>query len=484
LSKTGLTAQEGTLKVKQRSKRNKKRPRKPFTVTADGQGMTGRAGLALVAQTADRLGLTDALSDAVGDCRSWRDHDPGKVVRDIVLMLADGGDALRHMAVLDQPNLFGPVASASTANRTIVALAENELIVEWLGAARLAAREHAWEIGGAPPVVAAARRGEQPAEPLFIDLDATLISVQCDDRDGQRGAAATYKWGWGMHPLLGYLDRGYGLGESLAGMLRPGNAGSNTAADHIDVFEACLAALPKLPAGVELVVRTDTAGATHDFLDYVRQAGVGFSTGFPITACVRDAIRATPDHAWVPATKQDGEAREGAAVAELTAALDLSEYPQGSRAIARREPLHPGAQLTIEDIDGARFTAFLTDRACVDLAVLDVRHRGHARVEDRIRGAKDTGARNLPCEAFERNAVWLALVMMAQDLLVHTQTLTLGGRLRVAEPKTLRYQILHTPARVTRSGRRLFLRISHDWPWARQLVAAFDRLWALPVPAG
>jgi hypothetical protein len=129
--------------------------------------------------------------------------------------------------------------------------------------------------------------------------------------------------------------------------------------------------------------------------------------------------------------------------------------------IARREPLHPGAQLTIDDIDG--WVHRVPHRpGKQDLAVLDVRHRGHAHVEDRIRGAKDTGARNLPCDTLERNAVWLQLVMMAQDLLAHTQVLTLDGKLRVAEPKTLRYQILHTPARITRSGRRLFLQLAHD----------------------
>jgi hypothetical protein len=146
-----------------------------------------------------------------------------------------------------------------------------------------------------------------------------------------------------------------------------------------------MAALPELPAGVELVVRTDIAGCTYGFLSYLRQAKVDFSTGFP--------IRATPDDAWVLATRQDVKPCEGAAVAEITGRLDLSEYPLGSRVIARREPLHPGAQLTIDDIDGARFTAFLTDRAERDLALLDVRHREHAHVQDRIRGRVVTPGR-------------------------------------------------------------------------------------------
>jgi hypothetical protein len=327
---------------------------------------------------------------------------------------------------------------------------------------------------------AAAARGEEPGEPLCIDLDATLLEAHSDDKDG---AAPTYKHGWGFHPLLGYLDRGDGLGESLAGLLRPGNAGSNTAEDHIEVFEMALAQLPPLPAGVRLLVRADSAGCSQAFLDYLRQAGVGFSVGFKLTDTVRTAIRALGEDAWRPATRQDGEPRKGAAVAEITAQVDLAGYPDGSRLLVRREPLHPGAQQTFDDLDGSRFTAFLTDQPDPDLALLDTRHRAHAHVEDRIRGAKDSGARTLPCDTFERNGVWLQLVLMAQDLMVFTQVLTLDGELRLAEPQQLRYKLLHAPARIVRSGRRLRLRIQHDWPWAKELVAAFARLWALPLPA-
>ena len=463
-----------------RVKRSKARGR--FDVTADGQGMTGRSGTALLAETADRIGLTTGLTRAVGRCRSWMRHDPGKVVRDLVVLLADGGDALRHLAVLDgQPELFGDVASPATANRTIVALGDDELVVERLAAARRSARATAWAAGAAPPVVAAAARGEPVAEPLCVDFDATLITAHSDDKDG---AAATYKRGWGFHPLGCWLDRGDGTGEALAAMLRPGNAGSNTADDHIDVFEAALWQLDGLvPDGVRLVARADTAGCTHAFLDYLRQAGVGFSVGYPIDAHVRQAIRGLRDGAWVPATRQTGDAREGAHVAEITDQLDLAGYPVGSRVLVRREPLHPGAQQTLHDVDGARFTAFLTDQPDTDLAVLDTRHRARARVEDRIRGAKDTGARNLPCDTFARNAVWLQLVLAAQDLMCFMANLCLDGDLRVAEPARLRYQLLHVPARIVATGRRVILRLQHDWPWAQQLLTAFARLRRLPLPA-
>ena len=158
-----------------RVKRSRARGR--FDVTADGRGTTGRSGSALLAETADRIGLTGGLSTAVGGCRSWTRHDPGKVVRDLVVLLADGGDALRHLAVLDgQPELFGDVASPATANRTIVALGDDELVAERLDAARRAARATAWAAGAAPPVIAAAERGEPPVEPLCVDFDATLIT--------------------------------------------------------------------------------------------------------------------------------------------------------------------------------------------------------------------------------------------------------------------------------------------------------------------
>jgi len=185
-----------------------------------------------------------------------------------------------------------------------------------------------------------------------------------------------------------------------------------------------------------VLLRADSAGATHTFVDHVHGAGVRFSVGFPITARVRDAIRGVDDKDWVPAVRQDGALRDGAAAAELTAAVDLSGWPAGSRLIVRREPLHPGAQQTLDDIDGARFTCFLTDQTDTDLAALDVRHRAHARVEDRIRGAKNTGARTLPCNTLARNAVWLQLVLAAQDLMTFMQALTLDGALRVAEPPT------------------------------------------------
>ena len=168
--------------------------------------------------------------------------------------------------------------------------------------------------------------------------------------------------------------------------------------------------------------------------------------------------------------------REGAQVAELTDLLDLSSWPAGTRAICRREEPNPGASFTLFDPEGWRYQVFLTDSPDHDLAYLEARHRGHARVEDRIRAGKDTGLRNLPFFEFANNAVWLEEVLMAQDLLAWTQALCLTGKLAKVEPKGLRFMILHTAGRLVRGGRSVTLRLQGDWPWAGQLVRAFATL--------
>ena len=200
----------------------------------------------------------------------------------------------------------------------------------------------------------------------------------------------------------------------------------------------------------------------------------------PIDERARDAILALPESAWTPAIRQDGDEREGAWVAELRD-LDLSGWPEGARAICRRERPHPGAQLTFSDADGHRFQVLLTNQEG-DPVALEARHRARARVEDAIRAAKDTGLRNLPFRDFAANAAWLELVLVAQDLMSWAQTLLLEGELARAEPKRLRYRLLHVAGRITRSGRRIRLHLPARWPWAADLLGAFSRLRALPAP--
>ncbi|MGH2671308.1 MAG: transposase, partial [bacterium] len=289
---------------------------------------------------------------------------------------------------------------------------------------------------------------------------------------------------------LCYLDRpDVSGGEALAGLLRPGNAGSNTAADHVKVLDLAMAALPAHARprpgeadGPKVMASADSAGATHVFAAALRARGIGFSLGFAVDQNLQQAILASPKHAWTEAYNADGQPRRGAWVAELTDLLNLDNWPEGSRVIVRKERPHPGAQLTFTDIDGHRFTAFLTDTPAGQLPDLEMAHRSHARVEDRIRTGKDTGLRNLPFHAYTANACWLELALTAADLLTWTQALCFTGTLARTEPATYRYQILHTAAVLVRTARGRHLRLDTDWPWAHQLATAFDRLRAAPWP--
>ncbi len=232
---------------------------------------------------------------------------------------------------------------------------------------------------------------------------------------------------------------------------------------------------------IEIVLRVDSAGACHELLDWARGANIRFSVGLDLREGLREQILKIPETAWVCAIDQDGQPRANGEVCELTA-VELTGWPAGSRVIVRRERAHPGAQLTFTDHDGHRFQAILTDQPGPDIAGLERDHRGRARVEDHIRNDKQTGLQNLPFRDFEHNKVWLALVLLAHDLIAWTQRLLLTGELAKAEPKRLRYRLLHTAARLAISGRRARLRLQATWPWATDLAAAFHRLRTLPAP--
>ena len=434
--------------------RNQGRPR--LKVTGDGRGVVGHAGARLLSDLADRLGLTAGLSAAMLPTKQRRrGHDRGRVLTDLAVMIADGGTAISDLAVLrDQPNLFGEVASTPTAWRTLEAVDGTALVR--IATARAAARRRVWAAG---------------ADPGFyvIDLDATLITSHSD----KAGAAPTYKRGFGFHPLLAFLD---GTGEALAGILRPGNAGSNTAADHVTVLTMALTQLPVDPSAVEVVARADSAGLTHGFIDACVNANVRFSVGHDLTEAVRNACLNIPAGAWRPAITADGsDYRDDADIAEITTMVNLELWPVGTRMIVRREIPHPGAQLTFTDIDGRRFQAFITNQTDTDICYLEALQRGRGRAEKLICNLKDTGCTNLPSADFQINAAWLTTALIAHDLLIWCQHLCLDGDLAKAEPKRLRYTLLHAAGLIARTGRQTRLRIAAGWPWANQLVDAFDR---------
>jgi hypothetical protein len=297
--------------------------------------------------------------------------------------------------------------------------------------------------------------------------------------------------------MLAWLDN---TGEALAGMLRPGNANANTAKDHIQIIDEALAQIPDTDRhGTPILVRADGAGATKAWLGHLRslreQRGleVSFSVGFTLTNQVKDAIGLLPETAWTVAVDAAGEPRPVdesglpvAQVAELTGLLPgLTDagWPEGMRVLVRRERPHPGAQISMfEAHDGWRYQCLATDTPHGQLAFLEARHRAHARVEDRIRTAKQAGLGRFPSREFAINAVWLQLALTAADLVAWTQAILLTGELVKVEPKLLRYRLLHTAARMIRRGRHTFIKIAAGWPWADQLVAAFTRLAQIRQP--
>jgi hypothetical protein len=439
-----------------------------FKVVArpDGDGLVSHSGSAVLVGVAEKTGLRRALSQELGGLKARRSgHDLGRVVRDLAVILADGGDCLSDLGALGgQAALFGAVCSDATAFRAIDRIASDPDGLERLRAAHASARARVWELTG-------------PPELLDVDLDATLIGSHSE----KQGAAGNFKGGYGFHPMLAYSDQ---AGEALAGELRPGNAGANTAADQITVAEHAIGQIPEEHIqSIRILLRADSAGQSHELLDWCREARIRYSVGYELSDAVRTQIPQIPDQDWAAAVEQDGTPRTNGQVAEITSHLDLTGWPEGSRVIVRRERAHPGAQLTFSDHEGHRFQAILTDQPG-EPAQLERRHRARAHVEDHIRNDKETGMRNLPFKEFEHNRIWLQIVLIAHDLLIWLKRLLLTGQLARCEPKRLRYRILHVAAHIAFHARTATLRLQASWPWATELSGAFQRLAALPAPPG
>jgi hypothetical protein len=456
-------------------------------VDTTGIQVVSHAGTVLLTETITRVGLDHALSSALG---RWRPrlavHDPAKVLLDLALGLAVGGDCLADVAVLRaEPRVFGPVASDPTVSRTIDRLAQDATaVLAAIDTARAAARARAWTLAGdhAPD------HGVDAGSPLVIDVDATLVTAHSD----KEGAAPTFKKGFGHHPLWAFVDHGpAGTGEPLAALLRPGNAGSNTAADHLTVVRAALRQLPGHRAGHrpgrKILVRVDGAGATHELLDWLHTQRLSYSVGFGLTQQVVDQLAALPATDWQTACNADGEPRPGAWVIEATGLMSLTSWPAGMRVIVRKERPHPGAQLRLTDPDGHRYTAFATNTRPGgpgrQLADLELRHRRRARAEDRIRAAKDTGLTNLPLHELDQNRIWQAIVALACEIIAWTQLLAFTEHpARRWEPKRLRLRLFSLPAQIVRHARRVVLHLPAHAPWAGLAIDGLDRLRAPAAP--
>jgi Transposase DDE domain group 1 len=483
-------------------------------VSGGGTGVVSHAGLALLRHLADRTGLTGGLARALANARLLV-HDRGRVLADLACAIGDGARVISDFRVMaDQGELFGLVASVPTTWRTLKEIAvAGPRAQKRILAAVSTARRRAW-------AQVAVRHGALPGIRLAdrtldgvtcIRLDATVTPAHSD----KELAEANFK-GYGHHPLLAACDN---TGEPLAWMLRRGSAGSNTAADHITLVDAAIAALP--PGFCRrLMITCDGAGASHDLVKHLDKLAVRpghqliYSVGWALGEREKTALRLVPEQAWQIAIDGRGEVRERRAddacgngqcahracwieeahVTELTGLLregpagdQLKGWPAAMRVFARRERPHPGAQLTLfEAEDGWRYSLWATNRPAATRgwlgqnAYIDAAHRVQARVENVIRTGKDTGLGHFPSFDFAVNAAWLTAAMTACILLAWLKLLALDGDLARAEPKTLRYRVLHAAGRLVRGGRKRHLKIQASWPWAEAITTAWQRIDTLP----
>lgn len=439
-------------------------------IETGGDGVAAHVGLHALGRYADALGLGGAMSGQVfASGERLPLHDRGKVLVHAMLTLAGGGEACSDVEFLRaQPALFGSVPSDSTLYRTYRQLDAATLARLWDAFAEV--RANVWS------------RVDDGA-PVVLDIDASLVEIHSEHKEG---TGATYKGGFGFHPMFCFADA---TGETLAALLRPGNAAANSVVDHLAVLDHAIGQLPEgVAAGHRagddpslvarpVMVRADSAGATRGFVWGCRARNVGFAVVARKNTRIHAAISKVhlDDDRWQPALTPDGEVRPGAAVCEVTDLVDLSGWPDGTRLIVRREPLHPGAQQTLFPSLAYRYWGHYTDQDG-DAVTLDAHMRAHAHVEDHIGRLKDAGLERFPFIDLDANRARLAIVAFAADLVRWFQLDCLDGPLANAEPKMLRWQLWHAPARIVRRARQQIVRILDDWPTADALLDAYRRV--------
>ena len=467
-----------------------------LSVAPDGEGLIGHAGTVLLRKLADQCGLTSALGAALGRAGKFPLIDRGMALVSMAVAIALGATSMNDISLLaHQEPVFGAAPSDTTVRRTLE-LADPRTL-DKIARARAAVRAHVWSLICATPAGFPwlAIAGKALAGWLVVDMDATLITAYSD----KEGAAPTWKKGFGFHPLGAWAAN---TRECLAMLLRPGNAGSNTFADHKEVLAA---AIRQVPARFRrrLLVRIDGAGASHELIKHMLSLSsvrriVLFTCGWMITAADEDAIRQVPEDAWKPGIGQDGTAEEDKDVAEITHLMSRAgNWPGGLRWIARR--VKPSRRHLRNLTDYEQKTGWKYSITCTNIPdsgisgvpgshhpqYIDVVHREHAVVEtDGVRTAKSMGLRNLPSKTWVVNCGWVLAANIAADLAAWCRLLGLYDcdDLKDAEPDTLRYRLLSLPARLARHARARVLKISRTWPWKDAFLTCWRRLSALPAP--
>ena len=465
-----------------------------LSVTADGKGLVGHAGAVLLHKIADRAGLTQALGGLwpASQQAAWRDR--AHVLISLAAAIVCGARNLLEAERLQahQAALFGAAPSDSTTRRALADL--DEPMLARIAKTRAKVRRRVWQLlhlrpGGFPWLTVA---GKRLRGWIVIDIDATIITSASD----KSGAAVTFKKTYGFHPLACWCAN---TQESLAMLLRKGNAGSNTVADHVRVLSEALAQIPN-SCQAKILVRVDGAGATHDLLTHLEgfnttRRTVRYLVGWSITALDEQAIACLPATAWTDSLDQDGGLQQGYHVAELTGLNQRTGWPDGMRLLVRR--VRPSARhrknlTAFETQSGWKYSIIATNIGRMwgiagshHPQWLDALARAHAVVEDRVRAGKAMGLRNLPSQDWTVNQGWILAATIGHDLDCWLRLLTLHDQdgLERAEPDTMRYRLYHLPARLSTHARRRYLRTEHTWPWAQAFVLAWQRLIDLPALA-
>jgi hypothetical protein len=466
-------------------------------VTGEGEGLVGHAGAVLLRKLADQAGLTAGLGSALARAGKFPLVDRGVALVSMAVAIALGATSMSDITLLAQHGpVLGPEPSDTTVRRTLE-LADPRTL-DKIARVRATVRAHVWSLIAARPAgfpwLSVA--GKLLAGWLVIDLDGTLITARSD----KEGAAATFKMGYGFHPLGAWLAN---TAESLAMLLRPGNAGSNTFADHLAVLTAAIRQIPARMRS-KLLVRVDGAGASHELISHLlslctRCRTVLFTSGWMITGADEQAIGLLPATAWQAAVDQDGVVQHDKHVAEITHLLTRAAgWPAGLRWIARRtRPSRRQARnlTAFEKATGWRYSIIVTNIPAArgipgvpgshHAQFIDVLHRQHAVVEDGVRTAKSMGLRNLPSKTWVVNCGWMLAANLAADLAAWCRLLGLYDcdDLKDAEPDTLRYRLWSLPARLVRHARQRILKLSLTWPWKEAFLTCWQRLCALPAPA-
>jgi len=453
-------------------------------VEAGGTQVVGHVGLHALGAFADRLGVGETLSEAIGWSGPGRPvHDRGKVLAQAMLMLSGGGDSCADIeALASQDRLFADVCSDTTLYRTFTETLNTDA-VDRAREAMAQVRAQVWRR------IPSITNGD---DPVVLDVDATLVEIHSENKEG---TGPHYAGGFGFHPVFCFADA---TGDALSGMLRAGNAAANNTSDLLAVVDDAISQLPDhVAAGHRpgddpsltehgVVVRSDSAGGTHVFVKGLRDRNIGFAVVARSQTAVSAAITTANEdpNRWETAVKQDGSGIKPTdrglitSVCEVTDLVDLSGWPQGTRLIIRRQPKHPGAQTSLLPDLEYRFWGHYTDQAG-DPVELDRKMRAHAHVEDHIQRLKDSGLERFPFTGFEANQAWLQTVMWAADLARWFQLLCLAGPLAKAKPRRLRWTFWHAPARIITTARRDVVRILDGWPTAADIIAAYRAIAAL-----